>query len=127
VLITDGRNNVGGSVDDALNLAESGNITIHTIGIGERNRSVENFGTVEGQNATNAVFPNLDTRQLSTIANRTGGNFVTATNNTALRDAVVDLEQTKQRTDISRYFIFLAAVILLLEWMLGSTKYSIIP
>ncbi|MFT4867946.1 MAG: hypothetical protein ACI9LV_000558, partial [Candidatus Nanohaloarchaea archaeon] len=29
--------------------------------------------------------------------------------------------------DISQYFIFLAVGIMLLEWVLGSTRFSIIP
>ena len=127
ILITDGRNNVGGSVSNALNLAKSQNVTINPVGIGEKNTSVSDFEIVDGNNASRAVYPNLNVTQLETLADETGGEFTTAANNTALQDALIDLEESEQRDDFSQFFIVGAAVLLLLEWLLGNTKYSIIP
>jgi Ca-activated chloride channel family protein len=127
VLITDGRNNAGSSVDDAVEIGIKQNVTVNTIGIGERNDSLSEFETVDGQNASRAVYPNLNTTQLSMISNRTGGKFVTASNETQLRNALINLEKSKSENDISRIFILLAAAVLLLEWLLGSTKYNVIP
>lgn len=127
VLITDGRNNVGSSVDEAVTMGVSQNVTINTIGIGERNQSLSDFETVDGENASRAIYPNLNTTQLSAISNRTGGKFVTASNETELRNALINLEKSESERDISQIFILLAAAILLLEWLLGSTKYNVIP
>lgn len=127
ILITDGRNNEGSSVDEAVKMGVDQNVTINTIGIGERNQSLSGFETIQGQNASRAVYPNLNTTQLSTISNRTGGKFVTATNETQLKNALIDLEESESENDISQIFILLAAAVLLLEWLLGSTKYNVIP
>ena len=127
VLITDGRNNAGSSVEDAVEIGVKQNVTVNTIGIGERNQSLSDFETIDGENASRAVYPNLNTTELSTISNKTGGKFVTASNETELRNALIDLEKSESENDISRIFILLAAVVLLLEWLLGSTKYNVIP
>lgn len=127
ILITDGRNNAGSSVNEAVRMGIDQNAKINTIGIGERNQSLSEFETIEGQNASRAVYPNLNTTQLSTISNRTGGKFVTATNKTELRNALINLEDSESENDISQIFILLAAAVLLLEWLLGSTKYNVIP
>ena len=127
ILITDGRNNVGGSVENAVELAQDQNVTINPVGIGERNNSASEFEIVNGQNASRAVYPNLNITRLQSVADSTGGEFNTASNNSALQDALIDLEQSETRNDFSSFFIIGAAALLLLEWLLGNTKYSIIP
>lgn len=126
ILITDGRNNVGGSVNDSVNFAVRNNVTIHSIGIGSE-RDTDNFDVVDGVNASRAVYPNINQRKLSDIANETGGKYVTATNKTELKSAILNLEESEIENDISRYFVLLALLILLVEWVLGSTRYSILP
>lgn len=127
ILITDGRSNVGIEVDEAVELAVEQNVTVHAAGIGSSQGSGDEFGTVNGENATRAEFPNLNDTQLSSVAERTGGSYRRVSNSSALRDAMVDIEQGEDRRDISRWFIIAAAVLLLLEWVLGNTRYSIIP
>lgn len=127
ILITDGRNNAGTSVNESIDLAQQQNVTVNTIGLGERNRSVSEFEMVDGVNASQAAFPNLDVEQLERISDETGGEFTTASNTSALEDALINLEKSEARTDISSYFIIGAAVLLLLEWVLGNTRYSILP
>ncbi|WEL19271.1 vWA domain-containing protein [Candidatus Nanohalococcus occultus] len=127
VLITDGRNNAGISINESIKLANEQNVTVHTIGLGERNRSVDRYEIIDGENASQAAFPNLDVEQLSSISNSTGGEFTTASNSSALEDALINLEKSEARTDISTFFIIGAAILLLLEWVLGNTKYSVLP
>lgn len=127
VLITDGRNNAGISVNESIKLAKQQNVTVHTIGLGERNNSVDRYQIINGENVSQAAFPNLNVEQLDSIANNTGGEFTTASNATALEDALINLEKSEAKTDISNYFILGAAVLLLLEWVLGNTRYSILP
>ncbi|MBC5793084.1 MAG: VWA domain-containing protein [Nanohaloarchaea archaeon] len=127
ILITDGRNNVGSPLNESVEFANSHNVEINTVGIGESNRSTENFGTVDGQNASKAEFPNLNASKLRNISNSTGGEFVTASNSTSLENAFLSFEQKDERRPISRYFILLGAALLLIEWILGTTRYSILP
>ncbi|MFB6292559.1 MAG: VWA domain-containing protein [Candidatus Nanohaloarchaea archaeon] len=127
VLITDGRNNVGTSLNESVAFARRHNVTIYTFGLGTANRSVENFGTVAGVNASRAVYPNLDTAALEQIANQTGGKFKVASNREELKTGLFDIEKTTKEKDISRFFILAAAVLLLFEWVIGNTRYSILP
>lgn len=127
ILITDGRNNVGSSLNDSIEYAQTHNVTINTVGIGESNQSRQEFGIIQGENASRAQYPNLDTESLYRVSNQTGGELVTVSNETSLRNAFFQFEETTVETDISRYFIFLALFLILTEWTLGTTKYSILP
>jgi Ca-activated chloride channel family protein len=129
ILITDGRNNVGTSINESLKFVKNNDVEVDTIGIGDNENSTENdnFGIISGENASRASYPNLDQQQLYSISNRTGGQSLTVTDRNQLESAFLEIEQTEQRRDISQYFIFLAVGIMLLEWVLGSTRFSIIP
>jgi len=127
MLITDGRNNVGSGINESIEFAQTHNVTINTVGIGESNRSTEEFGIIQGENASRAQYPNLDAESLYRVSNQTGGELITVSNQSSLRDAFFQFEETTVETDISRYFIFLALFLILTEWTLGTTKYSILP
>lgn len=129
ILVTDGRNNVGSSLNESIEYAVSNNVRVNTIGIGEAREESEreDFDTVGGVNATRAGFPNLNTAKLNRTAERTGGKMVVATNRSSLESAFLSFEESEKRTDISIYFIFIALGLMLLEWMLGTTRYSILP
>lgn len=127
ILVTDGRNNAGISINESLGFVRSNNVTVNAIGIGEQGRETESYGIVEGENASRASYPNLDTEQLYQVTNSTGGELVTVSNRSGLERAFLDFEETKVRQDISQYFIFLAVIIMLIEWTLGTTRFSILP
>lgn len=127
ILITDGKNNVGIPLSDAVDMAIAQNVSVHAVGIGEENQSVERFQNIDGQNATQARYPNLNVTRLEGIANRTGGKFVTVSERDDLQSALIDLETEERRFSISNYFIFAAAIMLLIEWVIGNTKLSVIP
>lgn len=128
ILITDGRNNVGSSINESAEFAETQNVTINAIGIGRANNTdEEEFGIVEGNNASRADYPNLDTEELYHATNATGGKLVTVSDRVDLEKALLDFEQSTVRDDISIYFIFAALILMLIEWMLGTTRFSILP
>lgn len=127
ILLTDGRNNVGSSVNDSVEYAANNNVTVHTIGIGSSNRTGNSYGTIGGENASRAGFPNLDTGQLETIANRTGGEFITVTNRSGFRNALLGISNSTVRRDISNYLIILGVGLLVLEWFVATTRFSVIP
>ncbi|MFB6202884.1 MAG: VWA domain-containing protein [Candidatus Nanohaloarchaea archaeon] len=127
ILITDGRNNVGTSLNESLDYVMNHNVTVNTVGLGTDNSSRQEFGIVNRTNASQADFPGLDQEGLKRIANATGGEFVLATNRADLEEAISSMNLVTVRQDISRYLIYVALVFLLGEWVLGSTRYSIIP
>ncbi|MFB6208333.1 MAG: VWA domain-containing protein [Candidatus Nanohaloarchaea archaeon] len=127
ILVTDGRNNVGSSVNESLVYAQNNNATIHTIGIGSKNRTTENYGVIAGENASRAEFPNLNTPRLERISNQTGGEFLPVTNRTQFRSALLGISNSRVERDISHYLILLGASLLVLEWLLATTRFSVIP
>lgn len=127
VLITDGRNNVGSSVNESIKFAKRQNVTVNSIGIGSQRNDTDNYDLIQGQNASKADFPNLDQQSLFKMANETGGQSITVTDTTQLRKALIEVKSVKREEDISQHFIFLAVFFLMLEWILGTTRYSVIP
>jgi Ca-activated chloride channel family protein len=130
ILVTDGRNNVGSSLNESIRFANRQNVTVTAIGIGKQESqqgSSTRFGTVDGQNATRAEFPNLDVDRLNSTVQETGGRLITVTDRAELESAFLSFETSEQRTDISLYFILLALGLMLAEWILGTTRYSILP
>ena len=131
ILVTDGRNNVGSDVNSSIRFARQNNVTVNTYGIGSQRNSTQEFGTIEQGdtevNASRQTFPNLDTVQLERVANETGGNFTVVESSAGLTQGLVELEEEKRRRDISRFFVFGALALLLLEWVLGNTRFDILP
>jgi Ca-activated chloride channel family protein len=126
VLMTDGENNVGSSINESLRYAQNQNISIYTIGLGT-NQSREQFGTVRGENASRADFPNLNVNQLRKLSNQTGGESVFVSENTEIEPEFVGIEREDIETDISNLFVFLGCLFLITEWALKSTGLEVIP
>lgn len=126
VLITDGENNVGSSINELLRYANNQNISIYTIGLGTNN-SRSQFGTVRGENASRADFPNLNVDQLRRLSNSTGGESLFVTENSELEPEFVGIVTEDVETDISNLFVFLGCIILIGEWALKSTGLEVIP
>jgi len=127
VLVTDGRNNIGSSVNESIVFAKNNNATVYPIGIGSSREQSERSEFANITNGSQAEFPNLDTRQLTRIANETGGRFIPVTTNSEFEAALTKVSSVEKRTDISRHLIILASVILLIEWLLAATRFSVIP
>ncbi len=121
VLLTDGQNNVGIGVDEALEYTTGFGIVIHTIGI----------GTEEGGTVANTTFVSgLDSATLEHIAEQTGGNFYMAETEEELLRAYEDIAVSTTRQlsfDLSTYMMLIAVALFLTELILVNSKYRTIP
>lgn len=127
ILITDGRNTVGQSLNESYNYAQRQNITVNAIGIGSTNGSVEDFGIVQGENASRMSFPNLNRQGINSLTNSTGGKAVYVSNRQGLENAFVNLEEKTDRENISKWFFLLAGGLLVLEAVFRTTELQVIP
>ena len=126
VLITDGENNVGSSVNESIRFANTHNVSVYTIGLGT-DQTGDQYGVIEGNNATRADFANLNEEELQRLSNSTGGESIFVTNNTEVEPGFVGIFEKEVSTDFSTFFIFLGAVLLIVEWVLKSTDFEVIP
>ncbi len=134
-LITDGRNNIGVDLEESLKYLITNNITVYAIGVGLRNdtsnitHDSELPYHLKETNATTVEFQELNVTELKNIANQTHGEYFYVTNkdelDAAFESAVLAKDTT--RIPIVKYVLILAALLLLVEWGLGATKYKTIP
>lgn len=128
ILITDGRNTVGQSLNESASYAQRQNITVNAIGIGgTSNTSQEDFGMIQGNNASRMEFPNLNREGLNNLSRTTGGEAVFVSNRQGLQDAFVTLEEKEARNDISTWFFLLAGGLLVIEAVFRTTDFQVIP
>jgi len=128
VLVTDGTNNRGQIIEEAAEFASRHNVAVNPIGIGEADvEDDDEEGLIQGEEATRASFPNLNQDELLLLANQTGGEASFVTSRDGLEAAFIELEDQEVETDISRYFILLAGVLLILDAVYRSTDLEVIP
>lgn len=128
MLVTDGTNNRGQSVEEAADFASRQNVTVNPIGIGEEEvEEQDEHGIIRGENATRADFNNLNETRLQNLANTTGGEALFVTDSENLEAAFLELEEQEAETDISRYLILLAGFLLVLDAVYRSTDLEVIP
>ncbi len=121
VLLTDGQNNVGIGIDEALDYAKKFDMVVHTIGI----------GTEEGGIVANTSFvAGLDSETLQLIAEQTGGRYYRAMTSEEMESAYEEIANASIRKislDLSSYLMLIALVLFLIELILVNSKYRTIP
>ncbi len=127
IVITGSESSAGTPVNESIRFAQTHNTTVHTVGIGDESEVRTEYEIIGGENATRAVYPNINENELRRVAEQTGGEFSTVNNGTELREEIMELEEREVETSVSIYFIYATLILLLLEWVLGSTRYSILP
>lgn len=120
VLITDGRNTVGPSVEDAVTFANTNFVSIYSLGV----------GTVEGALIYNISYPTrLDIEDLQYASNATGGAFYPVSDVSQMSAALGAIFEPgtglKAYTDLTPFFTFAIFALLLFEWLLVNTKFNI--
>jgi len=120
ILLTDGRSNVGISLDDAIDYAISNGVVINTVGI----------GTEEGANFIDELaFSQLDLATLQDISKRTGGESYLAANKEELKNSYFNIFSSIKSNiflDARPYLLLLVFALLLLEGILANTRYKTI-
>lgn len=121
VLLTDGQNNVGITLEEAVAYAKQNGIMIHTIGM----------GTEKGGSFQNVTFVSkLDADSLNYIANQTGGMFFRADSGQKLKDAYMVIALSTEQLlsfKASSALLLLALLFFFLEWFLTNTRYKTLP
>jgi Ca-activated chloride channel family protein len=120
ILLTDGQNNVGTPLEDAIKYAKSKQETIYTIGI----------GTEKGGAYIGNVSLKLDEETLKDIAKQTDGNYYKAENDKSLKESyekIAAITETKINFDLGIPFFIISLILILLEWVMINTRFRTIP
>ncbi|MEM3877555.1 MAG: VWA domain-containing protein, partial [Candidatus Woesearchaeota archaeon] len=121
ILITDGQNNVGAGIDEAIEHANAYNIAIYTIGIGTEQG---------GSFIKTELVSKLDEDSLKTIAEKTGGSYFKASTPEELKSAYQQIISARVRNtafNLSEVFLPLGIILIFLEWTLLNTRYRTLP
>lgn len=133
ILITDGKNNMGVGINDSMNFVLEKNITIFTVGIGTKDNDTEieipeEYKDTEGT-ITITTEESYNETIMDYLSNSTGGKFYEAADRESLEKIYQEVVLKKDIIKIQPtfYLLAIAAVLLLLEWALGATKYKTLP
>lgn len=119
ILLTDGQSNIGPEPIEAIGYLNSKNITTYTIGV----------ATEKGGYAIDFVS-RLDEETLKTIAEKTNGIYYKAGDKDILKKIFEEIASStikKISLDISWACLTIGFITLILEWLLSTTKYSMLP
>lgn len=121
VLLSDGENNRGVAPLDAAQYSKDTEIIVYTVGIGSK----------EGAFLPGGQRTGLDENTLRSIAHTTGGEYYAAVSEDMLREIysniAVKIIYEEKSQDLSKYFINAGIALLVLDFMLASTRYRTLP
>lgn len=123
ILLTDGQNNVGPSVEEAITYANENHVTIYAVGIG----TPEGAGLSE---INTSFVSRLDSDTLRSIAERTGGEYYEARDEEQLSEIYMNIALSGSRKislELSMILLLAALIILFAEWGLVNTRYRTLP
>jgi len=120
IILTDGRSNVGISIDEAIEYLKENDITVHTVGMG-----TEEGGTFIAEELISTV----DEATLKRIADESNGRFYRAEEEEELDNAyaeIAEIEELELPLKLSYVFMIISLVLLFAEWIFVNTRYRII-
>ena len=121
IILTDGQNNVGIDIDEAIYYANEYGVTVHTIGV-----ATQEGGTLEGL----SFISKLDEESLKHISEETGGQYFHVGNREEMTEAFQDIARSRKQKlswHMGFFLMILALILLFFEWILQNTKYRTIP
>lgn len=135
ILLTDGVNNSGFiEPETAADIAKEFGIKVYTIGVGSMGMAESPFAVDDRGNIIYKRMPvEIDEKLLKSIANKTGGQYFRATDNSSLKKIYNEIDQL-ERTELDektfysydekfRPLILLALGLLLFEFVLRNTLF----
>ncbi len=139
ILISDGVNNVGEvSPLTAGELAQTYGIRVYAIGVGSKGKALQPVAMyAQGEYEYDYVDVEIDEKMLTEISDMTGGKYFRATNTESLRNIYAEIDKMektiiseKSFSNKAEHFLplaLLAAMILLLEFLLRFTVFRTLP
>jgi Ca-activated chloride channel homolog len=118
ILISDGRINVG-TIENAIAYANNHDVIIHTIGIGTEEGGITSYG-----------LSKIDEDALKSFAHNTNGKYFRADSPDALSNSlsqIMELKFKKVTEDITSYLILITLVLFVIEYILISTRFRVLP
>lgn len=118
IILSDGRINVG-TVDTSIEYANRHNIVVHSMGIGTEEGGLTSYG-----------LSKIDEDALKAIAYNTEGNYFKVETAESLDEAfgqIVELKLKKVTTDATPYLIIATLVLFLIQYILISTRFRVLP
>lgn len=139
IMVSDGVNNVGEiSPLTAGELAKTYDIRVYCIGVGSKGKALQPVGIyAQGQYEYDYVDVEIDEKIMTEISELTGGQYFRATNKESLKNIYQEIDKM-EKTIISEKsfsnkaehflpFVIVAAILLLLEFILRYTVFRAIP
>ncbi len=126
IIITDGENNVGRNLTEAIKEAKSKNIVIYTVGIGTTNETMQlisQLNEVAKQRGIKSFnFPQLDEKSLKALSEETGGKFFYVTDEKGFKEAMKNIVIKNERIPLNSdyYLLIFISVLLALELLIFS-------
>jgi Ca-activated chloride channel family protein len=118
ILISDGKINVG-TIQESITYANNHDVIVHTIGIGTEEGGATSFG-----------LSKIDEDALKALAHNTQGQYFRVQNVEELEQSfanILELEFKKVTIDIAPYLVLAALILFVIEYILISTRYRILP
>jgi len=129
IIITDGRNNAGMNVTDAVEDAKKHDVIIYTIGIAPTNETEALFNELKqtlektGTSSTNITFPYLDEKTLQYAAKETGGKFFLVNSPELFEESFKNIVIKNERIPLnSDYYVLMFVSFLLIAELLAYAK-----
>jgi Ca-activated chloride channel homolog len=123
IVLTDGRSNVGLSIDNAINYANINHVIINTVAVGTKAGYFVEVDETLGPLG-------VDEEELGDIADYTGGKFYHPETNEELKNIYNEIaisEKTKVSLDLTFFLLIFILTVLFLEWVLINTRYRVLP
>jgi len=121
ILLTDGRDTVGTSIDVGINYAYDNNVIVHTIGVATEQG---------GQFGATAAVSTLDEESLKRISSNTGGMYFKAASKEELDQAYREIASSAEQKisfNLQLPLMLFALALIFLQSALLNTRYRTLP
>lgn len=132
ILFTDGKNNVGSDLSQAVAFLKEDDVKVYTIGIGNNNKTIEMFSVLNQtlnltKKYTQLSFPVLDSEGLQNVSDLTGGKFLLINDEKSLEESLSGISVHDERIPLnSEFYILLFITMFMIIELVLFSKYGAI-